>query len=52
MDRPAAGRRRPEVDRDPATGRTCLTAGPQDEQEAAAKGYSFIRIEGYALPAT
>jgi hypothetical protein len=33
------------------SGRTRLTAGPRDEQDAADKGYSFVRIEGYATPA-
>ena len=37
--------------RERGSGRTRLTAGPQDEQDAAAKGYGFVRIEGYATPA-
>jgi hypothetical protein len=38
--------------REPTTGRTRLTAGQADESEAIAKGYEFVRIEGYADPAT
>jgi hypothetical protein len=32
-------------------GRGRLTAGPQDEADATAKGFQFVRIEGYADPA-